>query len=178
MKIKPTTFLALAVLLAGCASEPPLAYHAPLVSPGGQFSTLPPTVQNTVRAQVGMAAIDTISRETSDGSTIYVFHFQNADVYPPLLVASDGSVLTPDLNVAVGATEESIEASIGRGSNGVRINDLPRNVITAIRINAPTAEIDSISQIIAGSDVFYEVFFKNPEHHPKLLITADGRVVR
>ena len=105
MKFRSLFFLVLGGFLAGCASEPStMTYHAPLTSPGGKFSTLPPAVQNSVRAQVGSAEIETISKEASGDSRIYIFHFKNRDVFPPLYVASDGSVLTPDLQVAVGAT--------------------------------------------------------------------------
>ena len=179
MKFRCLLFGALAGLLAGCASQPPaVTYHEPLTSPGGEFSRLPPAVQNSVRAEAGSAEITTISQETRGGSTIYVFHFKNTAVFPPLYVASDGTVLTPNFRVAVGATRDSIRASTGRGSNGIKLDDLPPNVVSTIHSQAPTAEIDSIHKFEAGSEVYYDVIFKNPERHPRLLITEDGRVVR
>lgn len=179
MKLRSLFFLALGGLLAGCASEPPtMTYQAPLISPGQKFSTLPPAVQNSVRAQVGSAEIDRIAKETSGDSRIYIFHFQNAAVFPPLYVASDGSVLTPDLAVAVGATQDTIEASTAHVSNGVKFDALPVNVVNTIRSQAPTAEVDSVQKITAGSDTFYDVFFKNPGRNPRLLISEDGHVVR
>ena len=179
MKLRSLFFLALGGWLAGCASETPtMTYHLPLNSPGGKFSTLPPAVQNSVRAQVGSAEIDAISKETSGDSRIYIFHFQNAAVFPPLYVASDGSVLTPDLQVAVGATQDTIEASTAHVSNGVKFDALPVNVVNSIRSHAPTGEVDSVQRIAAGSDTFYDVFFKDPVRHPSLLISEDGKVVR
>lgn len=179
MKLRSLFFLALGSLLAGCASEPPpLTYHLPLNSPGGRFSTLPPAVQNSVRAQVGSAEIDHISKETSGDSRIYIFHFQNAQVFPPLYVASDGSVLTPNLEVAVGATQDTIEASTAHVSSGIKFDTLPVDVVNTIRTQAPTGEVDSVQRINAGSDTFYDVFFKDPARHPRLLISEDGKVVR
>lgn len=179
MKLRSLIFLALGALLAGCASEPPvMTYDLPLNSPGGKFSTLPPAVQNSVRAQVGTAEIDHISRETSGDSRIYVFYFQNTAVFPPLYVASDGSVLTPDLQVAVGATRDTIEASTAHVSSGIKFDTLPVDVVNTIRTQAPTGEVDSVQRINAGSDTFYDVFFKDPAHHPRLLISEEGRVVR
>jgi len=179
MKIQSLFILALGGLLAGCASETPtITYHAPLTSPGGKFSVLPPAVQNSVRAQVGSAEIETISKETSGDSRIYIFHFKNKEVFPPLYVASDGSVLTPDLQVAVGATQDTIEASTAHVSNGIKFDALPVNVVNTVRSHAPTAEVDSVQKITAGSDTFYDVFFKDPQHHPRLLVSEDGRVVQ
>lgn len=179
MKLRSLFFLTLGGLLAGCASEPAtLTYHAPLTSPGGRFSTLPPAVQNSVRAQVGSAEIDSISKETSGDSRIYIFHFENSWVFPTLYVASDGSVLTPDLQVAVGATQDTIEASTAHVAGRVKLDALPVNVVNTIRSQAPTAEVDSVQRITANSDTFYDVFFKDPDHHPRLLISEDGRVVR
>lgn len=179
MKFQSLFFLALGGLLAGCASETPtMTYHLPLNSPGGKFSTLPPAVQNSVRAQVGSAEIDKISKETSGDSRIYIFHFVNAQVFPTLYVASDGSVLTPDLQVAVGATQDTIEASTARVSSGIKFDTLPVDVVNSIRNHAPTSEVDSVQRITAGSDTFYDVFFKDPGHHPRLLISEDGKVVR
>lgn len=168
-----------AMLFAGCAEQAPLVrYDRPLTSPGGEFSRLPPVVQNSVRAQAGAAEIEAITKETSGGATIYVFHFKNVGLNPPLYVASDGSVLTSDLQVAVGVTADAIEASTGFGSNGVKLQDLPVRVVTTIRSQAPTAEVDSVQKITEGTDVFYEVFFKHPEFHPTILVADDGRVVQ
>lgn len=179
MRLQLLFFIVIGGFLAGCASEgPPFTYTEPLISPGGQFSKLPPTVQNSVRAQVGSAEIRDISKETSGDSTIYVFHFRNVFVYPPLYVAPDGSVLTPDLQVAVGATQDTIEAATGRGSNGIKLDDLPPNVVSSIRSHAPTSEVDWVQRITSGNAIFYEVFFKNPRHQPTLLISEEGRVVR
>lgn len=153
-------------------------YDRPLTSPGGQFSLLPPAVQNSVRAQAGAAEIDAISTEKYQGSTIYKFHFKNTLVYPTLYVAPDGSVLTPDFRVAVGATAESIAVSTGAGSNGIKLDALPQNVVSTIRSQAPTAAVDTVYRTAYGSQTIYEVFFKDPAHNPNLLISEDGRVLK
>lgn len=179
MKYRTLCLIALAFALIGCEEEGPLVqYDRPLTSPGGQFSLLPPAVQNTVRAEAGAAEIDDISSERHGGSTVYKFHFKETLIYPPLYVASDGSVLTPDLQVAVGATAESIAVSTGAGSNGIKLDALPKNVVNTIRSQAPTAAVDFVQKTTSGSQVFYEVFFTDPEHHPRLLISEDGTLVR
>jgi hypothetical protein len=176
MKIHTLWFVAIATALCGCADEQPMTYQQPLTSPGGEFATLPPAVQNSVRAEAGMAEIQSISKEAAPH--IYEIRFRNSDVYPPLYVASDGSVLTSNLTVAVGASEDTIAASTGSEASGLKMDDLPQNVVQSIRHQAPTAEVDSISRITSENNVFYNVTFKDPAHHPKLLIREDGKLIQ
>jgi hypothetical protein len=176
MKIYTLWFVAVAVALCGCVEEQPFSYQQPLNSPGGVFATLPPAVQNSVRAQVGMAEIESISKEAAP--RVYEFRFRNSDVYPPLYVAPDGSVLNPDLTVAVGASEDSIAASTGSEASGLKMDDLPPEVVQSIRHQAPTAEVDSISRLTSNGGVFYDVTFKDPANHPKIMIRDDGKVFR
>jgi Neuraminidase (sialidase) len=178
MKIHPLWFIVIAAALCGCADQQPIVYQEPLTSPGGEFATLPPAVQNSVRAEAGTAEITSISKDNTGGSAIYQFQFRNSDIYPPLYVASDGSVLTSNLNVAVGASEDTIAAATGSETSGIRMDDLPPNVVLTIRHRAPTAEIDSVSRLTSNGDVFYDVIFKDPAHHPKLLIRDDGKLVQ
>jgi hypothetical protein len=178
MKIHSLSMVALACVLCGCASEPIAAYHAPLLSPGGKFSKLPPTVQNSVRAEAGMAEIEDILKRRTANATYYEVTFRNPDVNPPLYLAADGSVLSPDLQVVVGATEDTIEASTGSGVSSLKFDDLPINVVQTIRHSAPTAEVNSVTRLNSGGDVYYDVTFKDPGNHPRLLIRDDGRLVK
>jgi hypothetical protein len=178
MKIRSLWFVAVACALCGCASEPIVTYTHPLTSPGGEFSKLPPAVQNSVRAEAGMAEIQGISTERNGPATVYEVTFKNHEVFPPLYLASDGSVLTPDMQVAVGATQDTIEASTGSGISTMKLDDLPPNVVQTIRHSAPTAEVGSIARLTSDGDVFYEVTFKDPANHPQLIIRDDGRVVK
>jgi hypothetical protein len=178
MKIHSLWLVAVACVLCGCAGEPPVMVYNPLISPGGEFSKLPPAVQNSVRAEAGMAEIQDISTEHNGPVTVYEITFKNHDVFPPLFVAPDGSVLTPDMQVAVGATEDTIEASTGSGVSSIKLGDLPPNVVQTIRHSAPTAEVASISRLTYGGDVLFEVTFKGPTSHPPLLIRDDGKLVK
>jgi len=179
MKFYSLLIVALAALLSGCAEEgPEITYQQPLISPGGQFAALPPAVQNSVRAQAGSAEIAGISRSTNGDARIYEVRFTDTLMYPPLFLTSDGSVLAPDLTVAVGASEDTIEVSTASAASGVKLDELPPNVVRTIHSQAPTAEVDTINRLTSGSDVFYDVFFKDPQHHPALLISDDGRLAR
>jgi hypothetical protein len=167
-----------ALLLAGCAGPtyapaglPPVqhqnVYDKPLTSPGAKFSALPQVVQRTVLAEAGGAEVVDAVRDTSAGRVVYKVYFRDSEVYPPLFIAPDGSVLNPDLTVAVSATQ------------GVRVkrSELPPKVVKAITDKAPGAEIAYINKEGWGDRIVYVVTFKDEAHFPKLLLAEDGTVV-
>ena len=105
------------LLLAGCAlhhaSAPvPTAsshnpYSSPLSTPGARFGALPQVVQNTVRTEAGTAEIVDVRKETSGDRPFYKISFRDAGNFPPMYIGVDGSVLNPDLSVAVPAPLEA-----------------------------------------------------------------------
>jgi len=164
------------VLLAGCFWHRPKApapvvaepvyrnpYNSPLSTPGARFGVLPPVVQNTVRSEAGTAEIVDVRKETRAGRIFYKISFRDAGNFPPLFVAPDGSVLNPDLTVAVPAPQQF--------SSEVKMSELPSVVKQVIQEKAPTAEVTSINQEAWGEHIIYVVSFKD---HPKLYIVADG----
>jgi hypothetical protein len=164
----------LALLLAGCATQSatqieqrPTVYDKPLNSPGAKFGQLPPVVQRTVLAEAGIAEVVDAVRDTSAGRVVYKIYFRESDVFPPMFVAPDGSVLNPDLTVAVSAAQ------------GTRIkrSDLPPKVMKAIPERAPTGEVAYINKEGWGGRAIYVVTFKDEAHNPKLLLAEDGTVV-
>jgi len=166
--------VSLALLLAGCATQSTTqtaprknVYNKPLNSPGAKFGALPPLVQRTVLAEAGPAQVVDAVRDTSAGQIVYKIYFLDSDVFPPLFVAPDGSVLNPDLTVAVSAI------------HGVRVKlgDLPPSVVKAIPAHAPAAEVDYINKEKWGSRVVYAVTFKDEVHNPKLFFAEDGSVL-
>ena len=165
-------------MLAGCAAPSyaptgqPTAqrqnvYNKPLNSPGAKFGSLPPLVQRTVLAEAGPAQVVDAVRDTSGNQVVYKIYFQESEVFPPLFVAPDGSVLNPDLTVAVSAT------------HGIRVKlaDLPPPVAKAIPARAPAAEVDYINKEKWGSRVVYAVTFKDEAHNPKLFFAEDGSLL-
>lgn len=179
MKIHSLWPLTVLVFLCGCVEpQPVITYHQPLTSPGGQFSRLPPAVQNSVRAEAGMAEIEWVYKEEYKGAIVYEVRFKNHEIFPPLYLAPNGSVLNPDLTVAVPASEETIEASTGASVGRMRLEDLPPNVVLTVKHAAPTAEVDSISRHVSTAGVFYEFTFKGPMEHPAVFVRDDGRLVQ
>ncbi len=172
--------LVLIALVLGCASRQPQTaaypYEHPLASPGAQLGGLPPAVQNTIRAQVGGADIYQITKANRADETVYEITFQQPDRYPPLYVAADGSVLYPDLRVAVGAPVDTFGAVSGGASGGVKFSDLPVNVAKTIQQKAPTAEVAFINKVTINNKIFYEVRFKD-ERQPQMFIAEDGTLL-
>jgi hypothetical protein len=164
----------LALLMAGCATqnkpqraEHETAYRKPLTSPGAKFGALPPAVQRTVLAEAGPAEVVDAVRDTSSGRVVYKIYFRDKDVFPPMYVAPDGSVLNPDLTVAV-STVHGIR---------VKLAEVPANVMKVIPERAPSGEVDYINKETWGGRVVYVVIFKDEAHNPRLFIAADGTVV-
>jgi hypothetical protein len=169
-----------AASLVGCATHTEPArypYHQPLSSPGEKFGGLPPAVQKTVRAQVGSADMYDIRKLDSSDRVVYEILFHDHTRYPPLYVASDGSVLYPDMTVAVPAEESNIGALSGGAAGGVKFSDLPIGVAHTVLEKEPTAEVAFIHRVYLGGSTFYEVSFKNAKRYQKLLIAEDGAVV-
>jgi MinD-like ATPase involved in chromosome partitioning or flagellar assembly len=166
--------IGLVVLLVGCetpeettTSSHTTPYTKPLTSPGAKFGALPPVVQRTVLAEAGMAQVVNAVRDTSSGKVVYKVYFRDSEVFPTLYVAPDGSVLNPDLTVAVSA----------RQGTPVKLSELPPKVKKAIPEHSHSAEVAYVNKESWGEKTVYVVTFKDEAHNPKLLLAADGTVV-
>jgi len=181
MKLFVLLAVMMAGLLAGCATresaspEPETprdntrsAYSQPLSTPGSRFASLPQPVRNTVLAEAGMAEITDVKKESKEGRMIYTVYFRDPRVFPPLIVGADGSVLHPDLTVAVAAPQQSASVSV---------NDLPVSVSKVLKEKSSDGEVSSIDKETWGDHTVYIVSFKNDAHHPKLYIVADGTIL-
>ena len=171
MKSPVLLVVSLTVLLAGCATqdqnqtaEQQTPYRKPLTSPGAKFGALPPVVQLTVLAEVGPEEVVDAVRDTSSGRVVYKIYFRDYELFPPLDVAPDGSVLNPDLTIAVKAVD----------GTRVKAADVPAKVMQAIPGRAPVSAIAYVNKESWGGRVVYVVTFKDQAHYPKLLIGEDG----
>lgn len=173
-----------AALLAGCAGQPVAGpseytylYDEPLITPGTKFARLPLTVQHTIRAEAGMAEIQDIHKEIHEGRPVYRVDFNNEMKYPPLYIDSDGSLLYPDLTVAIAAPPELVGLLVASPFARLTLNDLPPPVIKTVQSQAPEAEIDTITKETRGGEVTYIVAFK--DHKPsKIYVSAKGVVLK
>ncbi len=178
----------LVALLAGCARHHPAAaptaaptadsrstpYTRPLASLGTQFGWLPQAAQNTVLAQAGSEEIADVTKGASSDRVYYKVTFKDAAHFPPLYVTPDGSVLNPDLTVAVPATHDSTGSL---PAQVVTTNDLPSNVQQVLQDRAANVPLDTIHKETWGNHLVYIFSFKEEAHQPKLYVVADGTVL-
>jgi len=120
-----------------------------------------------VLAQVGAAAVVDTVRDTSSGQVVYKVYFRESDLFPPMYIAPDGSMLNPDLTVAVSA----------RTGTRVKPEDVPPKVKKAIPEKAHSSEVAYINKEMWGERTIYVVTFKDEAHNPKLLLDEEGVVV-
>jgi hypothetical protein len=152
-------------------------YDKPLISSGAQFASLPPAVQNTILAETGSAGIQNIFKDASSARIVYRIEFINADAYPPLFVAADGSLLDPDLNVLIAAAPpEKVSVATGAPLTTLMLSELPPPVVRSIQLHAPDAEVANIVKETHGNQTTYFVTFKD-RMHALLHISADGTLL-
>lgn len=183
MRLSVLVAAILAALLAGCAHRQAAApapartagsrspYTRPLASLGTKFGWLSPAAQNTVLAEAGSAEIADVHKYTTANSVYYKVTFKDAEHFPPLYVAPDGSVLNPDLTVAIQAAQDST------GSNPLELvttNDLPLNVLHAFQEHVPSLAPEAVRRETWGDHLVYVFSFKEETHQPKLYVLADG----
>jgi len=174
-----------AAFCPGCASDrkeqQPVAetpYRQPLVSPGAQFGSLPPAVQNAVRAETGSADIEDVIKTKVGDRAVYEVRFADPQLFPPMHVAQDGSVLNRDMTVAVGAPRDRSEILFGAGAGGLKFEDLPVPVANVVGPYAPPGEVASIDRQLWGNQLVYIISFKDEVRYPKLYVASDGRVLK
>jgi hypothetical protein len=170
-------------IISGCGShrdataEYHAAYDFPLASPGARFATLPPPVQHTIRAEAGSANITDIKKFQRRDETLYRVDFANPELYPPLYVSTDGSLLNPNLTVAKGAPADISVVTSGGPVTNVKLSELPEPVLKTISGREAGAEIDYINKDTWGDRVVYIITFKDPAHHPRMHVASDGTVL-
>ncbi|HSU54920.1 MAG TPA: hypothetical protein VLT36_12755 [Candidatus Dormibacteraeota bacterium] len=143
------------------------------------LGTLPAAVQNTVRAETGTARVAEVRTNVVHGTEIYQVRFENYYLYPPLLVARDGSVLNRDLSVAVGAPKDTTSVLVGGPvTGGLKVSDLPAPVVKVIQERGATSQISSIDRELWGNQIVYIVSFSDEVHYPKLYLNSDGALLK
>ena len=147
-------------------------YTKPITSLGAKFGWLTPAAQNTVRAEAGSEELVDVIKEASADKLYYKVIFRDAANFPPLLVAPDGSVLNPDLTVAIPAP---IDNTGSLPLTPVTTNDLPPAVQDVLRVKASDMEVDHISKEAWGNHLVYVISFKSES--PKLYVVADGTML-
>jgi hypothetical protein len=171
------------VCMGGCAREHTQSadiyrkeYRKPLSSSGAQFASLPLVVQNSIRAETGSAELAHVIKDTHSGRVVYEIDFQEPELYRPLCIASDGSLLDPNLLVAIGAPADHSNVISGGAGSGLTLNDLPAQVVKLLQRHAPDAQLNSIMKQVQGDQTTYLITFKD-QLHPALLVASDGTIL-
>jgi hypothetical protein len=175
MKLNLFGAVLVAALLCGCESpqtakkeESKTSYNKPLTSLGAKFGALPPPVQATVLAQAGSADIVDAVREIKGGHIVYKVTFREPEIFPTLYVAPDGSVLNPDMTVAVSAHH----------GTKVPMADVPEPVIKVIKDEGPVEGAEGVYKETWGDRTVYVISFKDEAHYPKMFVAPDGTVLQ
>jgi hypothetical protein len=152
-------------------------YNKPLTSLGAKFAIMPMAAQNSVRAEAGTAEIADVVKDSTADKVFFKVYFKDSANFPTLYVAPDGSVLKPDLTIAVAAPPEAAEMFAGGPITAVSLADLPLNAAKVVADHAANAEIAAISKEIWGNHVVYVISFKDEARHPRLYVVADGEIL-
>ncbi len=177
MKFNLFGAVALGILLCGCdtpqqqakkAENKKTPYNKPLTSLGAKFGALPPPVQATVLAQAGAADIVDAERQIQAGHVVYVVTFREPEIFPTLYVAPDGSVLNPDMSVAI----------TSQHGTKIPMSDVPAPVIKVIDEKGPPSGASGVYKELWGNRTVYIVSFKDEAHYPKMFIAPDGTVLQ
>ena len=195
MKLSFLSVVVVGACLAGCATQDPFdehsakvvvkpaksssksAYNRPLFSPGAKFAGLPPAAQNTIRAEVGVADIKDIVKDSSSGEVLYKVYFRNPDAFPPLYVMANGDVVDADMTIAVRAEDGLGLGARGPGA-GFKLSDLPPNVMRVVQEVAPNSEVGLIRKETLNGTVVYIISFKDETHYPRLAVSEDGTLLQ
>jgi hypothetical protein len=173
----------LALLAAGCARHKTTSkatraeareyrelYGKPLTSLGAKYAQLTPACQATVLAEVGSAEIYDVTKDVKNGHVFFKIDFRDSAVFPPMYLAPDGSVLNPDLSVAVAAPKD-ITASV---ATAIAMDELPLEVHKVLLDHAPKAEVALINKEAWGEHTVYVITFKDEDRFPPLHVLDDG----
>jgi len=152
-------------------------YNKPLTSLGAKFAIMPMAAQNSVRAEAGTAEIADVVKDSTADRVFFKVYFKDAANFPTLYVAPDGSVLKPDLTIAVAAPPEAAETFAGGPITAVTLADLPPNAAKVVADHASNAEVTTISKEIWGNHDVYVISFKDEAHRAKLYVVADGEII-
>lgn len=172
--------LSLAAGLCSCThpSTYQSPYHLSFVSPGMKFLSLPAAVQNTIRAQAGMAEIQNIGRYEIDDFTYYKVWFARSRIFPPMYIAPNGNLLNADLTVSMSVPAENYVELVGHGFGTVSLGDLPPAVVKTINARAAAFEIQRIEQVGTDEDRYYEIHFKGPNAPAPISVSVTGELLR
>lgn len=140
------------------------------------FRDLGWTVQKPILDQSGYAKIETVTRTTRNGKTIYIARYDKNGQPQELRVAEDGTVVSGGGN----AVRESAGAQAIvplSGASKARFEDLPAAAQNTIRTHAKGAAIEDVDKGTLNGRLVYEAAFKVNGKTKELRVDESGKVV-
>jgi uncharacterized membrane protein YkoI len=165
------------LVTASPATQPPVAAAAQTQASSYGKVTLaqtPVAVQNTIKAQLGGAAVEDIDKLNKDGAIVYEVAFKRAGKHTELQIAENGTVVNNNIPAAVaGVTPSIAPPSYGK----VTLNQVPVAVQNTIKAQTAGVEIEDIDKTSRDGIAVYEVAFKRSGQHTELVVAENGAVL-
>src|SRR5436190_23924954 len=86
-------------------------------------------------------------------------------------------IMNKTLIALVAATGLAVGCKQSIETASTKFNELPRPVQTTVRATAPNAEITSVTSKTENGMQCYEITLKQGDQSPKMLVSADGKVL-
>jgi hypothetical protein len=168
MKNQIMMAIAAAGLMTGCATR---EYRV------ASLRQLPFPVQQTIREESPTGNISHVEKRNHGGQAVYSVSFNDPVMNPPMVIASDGTLLGGGRGIVMPERERMInESAGGEAPLTMRVEDLPLPVQNAIRAQAPDAKIVSVHKQFRPG-VVYDVRVANPGATRSLHIADDGTIL-
>jgi len=187
---------AITILTAACLTMVGCSQKSSVERTSQKFNSLPPAVQQAVRSHAPAAEIASVETKSRDHMTYYVIEFKEPGRNPKLTVAENGTVVTSDLERAMGSARAEIGTNSGwfnrkepdstlgapKGPTGraakIDLSALPIPVQKTLKSEAPNAVITDISRHDDNGRLVYEFAFEDQGKNPTMRIAEDGTVVQ
>lgn len=171
MKAKIVICLGSAALILGCN-------RTTVEEVSQAFNQAPTAVQETVRARAPNGEVARVEKRTRDGIVIFRIEFRDAQRYPPMEIAADGTVTKYEAgSVAFGRLSPPPQELKGSGARESEFSALPLKVQGAIVEHAPKAAVSDVRRFEENGRVMYEVRYAGQGTNPVLRVAVDGTVI-
>ncbi|MGV3773250.1 MAG: hypothetical protein ACO1QB_10145, partial [Verrucomicrobiales bacterium] len=132
------------------------------------FDDLPENLRKGVQTQIGDGAVTAVTRQMTPNGPAYNVIYNNDGQPANLMVDENGRPVTA-------------ARLAGRGTNSVQqveMDDLPPEVVTALKGQAPYAEIRFINKESRATGDAYTIGFRSDDRYTEMEIGSDGKILQ
>jgi hypothetical protein len=181
---------AASLTIAGCSEK------SSVEKTSQNFNSLPPRVQQAVRAHAPDAEVASVDKKTRNGMDYYVIGFKEPGRNPKLTIAENGTIVTSDMEKGLGSAgpesgtttgsskrnEPDNKVGAAKGTTGreanIDLSALPTPVQKTLKSQAPNGVIKGITRHEENGRMVYEFKFEDEGKNPTMQIAEDGTVVQ